>query len=353
MKLLMTAVCGAMLAAIPFSAFASNACKAPAIVTTADVTTSDGSEYRVETFYRSPKEAAATFITDAATTMVAEGAFAWSRQGETETLAGDNEKRFVIGHQFHALAFYFEEIATDIKGVTDVRFNGRDYAGLQGDYPHGGTLTLLQGAEGRPYALILKLPEESEITVAFDDWRASAGDKEIPYALTITHEGREFDYRYADVSFFEGANGKDAVDFHDAIAAPAIDEINIHRLHRALMTAHCRGDAGMMAALTAPQTVIANRGEVFNATSEQTGERFASVFSRVDYTDYHDLKDPAVEVSQSGDIGWIVVNPLAQGREIESGETFSLQWAWVMLVRKIDGDWLSAGNASNLKQPAE
>lgn len=353
MKLLITAVFGAMLAAIPFSAFASNACKAPAIVTTADVTTSDGSEYRVETYYRSPREAAATFITDAATTMVAEGAFAWSRQGETETLAGDNEKRFVIGHQFHALAFYFEEIATDIKGVTDVSFNGQSYVGLQGVYPHGGTVTLLQGAEGRPYALILNLPEESEITVAFDGWRASAGEQELPYALTVTHDGREYYYRYSEISLFDGDNGKDSIDFHEVIDAPGIDEIEIHRLHRALMTAHCRGDADMMAALTAPQTVIANRGEVFNATSEQTGERFASVFSRVDYTGYHDLKDPAVEVSQSGDIGWIVVNPLAQGREIESGEAFSLQWAWVMLVRKIDGKWLSAGNASNLKQPAE
>jgi hypothetical protein len=119
------------------------------------------------------------------------------------------------------------------------------------------------------------------------------------------------------------------------------------------MTAHCRGDAEMMARLTAPTGIVASRGEIFETTREQTLSRFASVFSRVDYTGYHDLKDPLVELANSRDIGWIVVNPLAEGRENESGELFSTQWAWVMLVRKLDGVWLNAGNASNLKQPPE
>ena len=45
-----------------------------------------------------------------------------------------------------------------------------------------------------------------------------------------------------------------------------------------------------------------------------------------------------IEVAESADIGWAI------------GEAFDGQWAWIILVRKIDGVWRNAGNASNLKQ---
>ena len=77
-------------------------------------------------------------------------------------------------------------------------------------------------------------------------------------------------------------------------------------------------------------------------------ERFTAVFDRLDYREYHDLRLPVVEVSESGDLGWIAVEVRAIGTDRESGDAFDNQWAWLMAVRKIDGRWLHAGNASNV-----
>jgi ketosteroid isomerase-like protein len=335
-----------LLTALPGFALANNACETPFLSAVADVTTSYGSAYKVETYYRTPQEAAAHFINDNPTLLAVEGPLVWSRGADTEVLAGDAERGFVIGHQFHALALYFDDIAANVRAVDGIAFNGRTYKGRLGDHPGGGALTLVEGEGGRAAGLIMAPAGESEILVVYDDWRALASGQTVPFAVTITHEGNVFNYRYTDISFGVG----DAVSFHTAYPAPAIDAVQIHRLHRALLAAHCRGDAAMMAALTAPENVIANRGEIFHVTPEETQARFTSVFSRVDYRTYTDLAPPEIMVAQSGDLGWAVVNVRAEGEAAETGEAFSDQWAWALLARKIDGVWLNAGNASNRKE---
>lgn len=345
MKHLLISLCAA-LAAAPSFALASNACETPTLSTKAAVTTSYGSAYGVETYYRSPDEAVARFVTDTPALMAVEGPLVWVESADGAALAGDNERRFVIGHQFLALAFYFDAIMTAVEPVKNIDFKGGKFKGRKGAYPGGGNATLVADREGRPLGLLLELPDETRIEVDYSDWRDTASGKPAPHAATILHNGNAFNYRYTDVSFGEG----DAVNFHKTYLAPAIDDIQIYRLHRALLAAHCRGDAAMMAALTAPEAVVANRGDIARVTNKETETRFASVFSRVDYRAYTDLKPPEIAVAQSGDLGWAVVNVRAEGEAVETGEPFSDQWAWTILARKIDGIWLNAGNASNRKE---
>ena len=61
-------------------------------------------------------------------------------------------------------------------------------------------------------------------------------------------------------------------------------------------------------------------------------------------------EDPEIEWSKNGQIGWIAVNVRAVGESLETDEVFDDQWAWIMLVKKIDGQWLGAGNASNIAE---
>ncbi|MEQ8936189.1 MAG: hypothetical protein RIE56_10405, partial [Amphiplicatus sp.] len=73
------------------------------------------------------------------------------------------------------------------------------------------------------------------------------------------------------------------------------------------------------------------------------------LFQRLDYRSYEDLTEPMIEISPSGDMGWVGVKVRAGGVINEKGEPFTSDWAWIMLARKIDGEWLNAGNASNQK----
>ena len=82
---------------------------------------------------------------------------------------------------------------------------------------------------------------------------------------------------------------------------------------------------------------------------EAMRRHFEKVFERLDYSGYEDLQVPRVAVS--GELGWAVVNVRATGTVRGANDTFDDQWAWVMLARKVDGEWVHAGNAANRQLP--
>jgi outer membrane lipoprotein-sorting protein len=237
MKNLVT-LCAALAAVSSFAlakdAAADNSCVSPVIETAAAVETSYGSSYRVETYYRSPQEAAARFITDKPALMVVEGDAVWIRTPEGDLPGGENERRFVIGHQFHALALRFDEIMTGVEKVKNIDFKGGTFKGRKGRYPDGGEATLVADREGRPLGLLLELPDETRIEVSYEDWRDTPSGAAAPYKAVILHNGNLFTYEYESVTFAEGG----ALAFHDAYPAPAIDAVAAHRSE---IAAQCGG----------------------------------------------------------------------------------------------------------------
>ena len=201
------------------------ACKTGTVMTSAEVTTSLGSTFAVETYYRTPDETAVRFLGDAPALLVVEGPFAWIRAGETAELGTDRERRFVLGHQFHALADQFDRIATDIAPVESVMFDGKPGAGFKGNYPTGGTVTLVQDETGKPIGLIMDLPDESIMHVHYSNWQTNAAGDPLAYAIAIEHEGNTFDYHYTGIDFGQG----DRADFHSRYPAPDIPEITDFR----------------------------------------------------------------------------------------------------------------------------
>lgn len=210
-------------------------CKAAAIETAAAVETSYGSAYGVETYYRTPEEAAARFISDKPALMVVEGPLVWVKTAQGETLGGDNERRFVIGHQFHALALRFDEIMSGVEKVKNIDFKGETYKGRKGRYPEGGEATLVVDHGQRPVGLLLELPDETRIEVSYEDWRETSPGVSTPYTAQILHNGNLFTYRYADVTFRE--DGPEA--FRKAFPAPSISAVADYRAKRAAETARC------------------------------------------------------------------------------------------------------------------
>lgn len=227
----------AALAAAPSFSLANNACETPTLSTIAEVTTSYGSAYGVETYYRSPDEAAARFVTDKPALMVVEGPLVWVESAGGAALAGDNERRFVIGHQFLALAFYFDDIMTGVKPVKNIDFKGGKFKGRKGAYPQGGEATLVADRDGRPLGLLLELPDETRIEADYSDWRDTASGKPAPHAATILHNGNVFTYRFTEVTFGKGG----ALAFAAAFPAPAIGAVTDYRGARAEAAATCGG----------------------------------------------------------------------------------------------------------------
>ena len=323
--------------------WSSDACSTQAITAAADVTVSDGSSFQIETSFQSRDVSAIRHIRDPQQLIVVEGPHSWTQLGDTASIGTDFHKLFALGHQFHAFLLQFEELLGSVPRREDVFFDGESRQAIGGDYPYGGRVYLIEGGDAkRPMGLLFEFPEDTVISVRFDDWR-NVGDTQLPFHLQIDDGQRVFDYHYSDISI----TPKSPLWFLDAIPSPRIDVVQVYRLHRKLLAAHCLGDAGMIANLSAPEIITASRGKLEQTTSHAMRERFTALFQSLDYTEYHDLVAPEIELAEDATLGWIGANVEARGTVIETGTSFSSQWAWIMMVRKIDDVWLHVGNASN------
>lgn len=342
MKRAMSIVClvAASMAAPAASAY--DACATGAIHTKADVTVSDGMTYSVESFYRSRKRAAAHFSSDGGAMYAVEGGLAWSRSTEGEALAGAFVRDFALGHNFHAFLLRFEDVVEAVERVDGIEFDGRTVTGQRGVRESGDPVYLIDGASPAQPAGMRYDVGDMKIEITVSDWREENGGW-VPYELVVDDGQRDFTYRFSFVDLAE----KPLLWFDETVAEPAVDHVQIYRLHRRQLAAHCLADAALLAAGTAPEAMMVNRGSIDMTTPEEVEARFKAVFERVRYDRYVDLRDPAIEVSTSGEIGWSIVNLSVAGHSPLTDERFEDQWAWVSLVRKVDGRWLMAGNASN------
>ena len=92
-----------------------------------------------------------------------------------------------------------------------------------------------------------------------------------------------------------------------------------------------------MARLSAPEMTISGRGELHQVSRESLQAKFTQTFNQLNYQEFHDLIDPLIEVSESGDMGWISVNVRAAGKGTVDANPFDVQWSWIMLVKKLTG----------------
>lgn len=327
-----------------FPSMASDACSPLSIKTKASVLVSDGSTFDTETLFHSVE--GVSFLQrrrDSETLIAVEGPLSWVRQNDETSSGNSFHKLFALGHQFHAFLLYFEDLTGGANDTAHLEFAGSLRNAVSGDYPYGGRVHLVQSEQPeRPLGLVFDFPETSRISVTFSDWR-QVNDQQVPFELVIDDGQRQFTYSYTDVTISE----RSPLWFMDALGSVALDRVNVYRLHRRLLAAHCLGDADMMASLSAGEVLSANRGVLAMHENASLQKRFSGLFSTLNYTEYRDLKPPVIEVSDSGDIAWIAVEVQARGHAIEAQTPFDDQWAWFMLAKKIDGVWKHLGNASN------
>ena len=325
---------------------ADDACSTTALYAFADVTVSDGKTYSVETFFRSKDRAASKFIReDGGSLHVVEGPFAWTGVGDKAELTGDFQRDFALGHQFHALMVHFNDIVTDTERVSEIEFAGQKVSALKGLRDTGGAVYLVDGVSADQPAGMRFDVGDLKIDIIASDWR-DVGGTSIPFTLLIDDGSRTFDYRFKTVN----TDDQPPLWFYENVTAPDIDAVQILRLHKKSLAAHCLGDAAMMAEMSAPSPVIANGGEIFDTNPEETLAVFTNVFERRKYSNYIATRYPSIDVSASGDIGWAAIAVNAKGITAATGQLFDEHWAWFMLAKKIDGQWRMAGNASN-RQP--
>lgn len=332
-----------LLALVP-AAHATDACSMRAIGASADVSVTDGSSFTIESYFRSQDYAAIRHFGESERVTSVEGPFGWIGAGDKFRLGGDFEKIFALGHQFHAFLLYFDELTDNQRDSAGIEFLGALRAARSGDYPYGGDVHLIAGDDpARLVGMVFDFPDIDPIEVELGDWREVDG-VELPFELAIHDRGKVFEYRYTSVEL----SPQSELWFFNEVGGPAPDEVQVLRLHRKLLAAHCLGDANMMADLSNETIISADKGRRAERDNSSIRERFTGLFRMLDYTEYDDLQQPVIEIAASGDIGWVIVNVRSVGKQLSDDQEFDHEWAWIMLVRKVDGRWLHTGSASSV-----
>ena len=155
-----------LLAAHAGVAWGSDACSSRAIVTSADVTVSDGSSFRTQSFFHGRDAAAIRHLRDTDQTVAVEGPLGWIRVDDESRLGAGFPQLFALGHQYHAFVLHFDEVVDKPRETPELEFAGDTHRARSGDYPYGGTVHLVDSAEAdRPAGLLFEFPETPAIEV--------------------------------------------------------------------------------------------------------------------------------------------------------------------------------------------
>ncbi|MDH5618237.1 MAG: hypothetical protein OEZ11_06315 [Gammaproteobacteria bacterium] len=206
-----------------------------AVRTVAEVQASDGQSYTAESYFQAADRAAIRFVDANEQLFVVEGPWGWAAQDGAAQLGPNLYRVFALGHQYHALLAYFDEIIAEKRHNENVEFGGGLYSTISGPFPFGGTVHMVSGkTPDKPEGMLFEFSEAPKIESRFLDWR-TVEERLIPFHIEI-HDGQSvFNYKYSLVDFSPMPEQW----FSEAIPLPEINEVIDYRRNSASSVDNC------------------------------------------------------------------------------------------------------------------
>jgi hypothetical protein len=98
--------------------------------------------------------------------------------------------------------------------------------------------------------------------------------------------------------------------------------------------------------------VRVGRGEVSHPEHADMAARMEDYLGRTTFSEYRDLREPIVRVSEDGTLGWVIVELEARGVQKTPGgaeEPLEFVCAWISLFEKREGEWTMVGDVSTFR----
>lgn len=206
-----------------------------AVRTVAEVQAFDGQSYTAESYFQAADRAAIRFVDANEQLFVVEGPWGWAAQDGAAQLGPNLYRVFALGHQYHALLAYFDEIIAEKRHNENVEFGGGLYSTISGPFPFGGTVHMVSGkTPDKPEGMLFEFSEAPKIESRFLDWR-TVEKRLIPFHIEI-HDGQSvFNYKYSLVDFSPMPEQW----FSEAIPLPEINEVIDYRHNSASSVDNC------------------------------------------------------------------------------------------------------------------
>jgi predicted enzyme related to lactoylglutathione lyase len=138
------------------------------------------------------------------------------------------------------------------------------------------------------------------------------------------------------------------IQLQSPLGADPDDRQVLLQMHRDVFRFHLENDLDSWMADESEDYIDANRGEISRPSIAERRAQLQPYLAATSFTDYRDLVEPEVRVSNDGSMGWVVCQVEVNGKR--GDEEFSSVWAWIELYARQDGEWKRVGNVSNRRE---
>jgi hypothetical protein len=123
-------------------------------------------------------------------------------------------------------------------------------------------------------------------------------------------------------------------------------------MHEKVIQAHVNADVEGWLDLETAEFISANRGVISYPTKEERRAGRLPYLQATTFSEYRDVVEPIVRISEDGMLGWVFVQVKVSGTQLTSANeevAVGFESAWIELYEKRNGRWLCVGNVSNMK----
>ena len=122
-------------------------------------------------------------------------------------------------------------------------------------------------------------------------------------------------------------------------------------LHQELINAHLEKDIDFFTRDIADDYMQVQGGEIKYPQKDDIIERFTDYLNNTTFTEYKDLQEPIVGISEDGSLAWIVVQVKIEGSRVRDSIPHELDFtcAWITLYKRVGEKWIRMMEVDNFK----
>ncbi|MCU0459473.1 MAG: hypothetical protein MUE37_10350 [Bacteroidales bacterium] len=126
-------------------------------------------------------------------------------------------------------------------------------------------------------------------------------------------------------------------------------EAELLTLHQNLIRAHLTNDPGLSVQNLSENFASVKNGNITFPDREEILSGITDYVSNTTFSEYRDLQEPVVGLSEDGTVGWIIARVSVSGiRKLNDGTTREVSFicSWMTLYRRIQGSWVTEAEVS-------
>lgn len=123
-------------------------------------------------------------------------------------------------------------------------------------------------------------------------------------------------------------------------------------IHHNLIKAHLEKNPEFFIQNMSDDFVSIKKGDILHPDKEEIQTSMTDYINNTTFTEYKDLQEPIIGLSDDGTVAWCIVQVLVQGERKLTDGTFreiDFTCAWMTLYRKTENGWVTEVEASTFK----